>query len=308
MKVAAIDIGTNSFLCLIAKVDASKKSVQILHDESKVVRLGQDMAKQEKGSKKFHPEALLRAEECLTAFAKTIAKHKVEKCVAVATSAARDSNNTNELEAICQKLSIPLRIISGEQEAEMSYLGACFDLDSENGIGILDIGGGSTEVLYKNQEQKLQGMSIDIGAVRLTEMFLSEKKSSPLEITKLRDYASEQVQKWPSPHNLKTLIAVAGTPTTIAMYKKSLSSYDADKINGCVLKIDYLHQLLMQWSPMSVEERKKIKFLDPARADIILAGLAILIESLMHFQLQECFVSTKGLRFGAALSLAENKL
>ncbi len=307
MKFASIDIGTNSFLCLIAKVTESNQ-IEIIHDESKVVRLGQGMAKQEKSQKCFHPEALQRADECLQSFAKTISKNKVSKCIAIATSAARDASNSEELKKICDKYNIPLKIISGSEEAEMSYLGSTYHLQNTDGIGILDIGGGSTEILYKDKNHNLVGTSIDIGAVRLTELYLNQEKANLLSITRLRDFAAEQFLKIQKQLDIKTLIAVAGTPTTLAMYKRSLAAYDPDKIDSCVLKLEYLHQLLSEWSQLSVEERKKIKFLDPNRADIILAGIGILIEALMFLQLQECFVSTKGLRFGALIQLSKGQL
>ena len=140
MRVAALDLGTNSFLCLIADVTNGK--IQEISDEIEIVRLGEGLSQQKPGEKKFHPEALKRARVALERFSKSIQKHKPEKILAVATSAARDAVNADELQKIAKELSIPLEIITGKREADLTFKGAVTDeLDFENAM-VIDIGGG----------------------------------------------------------------------------------------------------------------------------------------------------------------------
>lgn len=167
MKVAALDLGTNSFLCLIAEVDQNKIK-SIVSDQVEVVRLGQEVQQ----TKRFHPEALERAEKCLQNFRRTIDLHKPEKILAMATSAARDVSNAEELFYIGKKLMIPIEIIPGNKEAEITFFGSI----SGESIGsqetaVIDIGGGSTEIILGSEKEIHFSKSVNIGAVRLTRCF-----------------------------------------------------------------------------------------------------------------------------------------
>src|SRR5262249_40399769 len=138
MRVAALDLGSNTSLLLIAEMDGDRL-VQVLHDETNVTKMGQGVH----ANRRFHPEAIARLDACLGAYAKTIREMKCDKIVAVATSAARDVSNGHELLDLGKKHGIPIHIISGDKEAQLTFRGALCDRTSTEGIAVVDVGGGS---------------------------------------------------------------------------------------------------------------------------------------------------------------------
>ena len=209
-RVAAIDMGTNSFLCLIADVQDGK-IVEIIEDHSEIVRLGQDVHK----NRFFHPDALKRAKKCLQKFSQRIGESQVQKIKAVATSAARDVSNGEELLNLGDEFAIPIEIIEGQREAELTYRGALLEEQRTSNVKtlVLDIGGGSTECMIEDQKEIL-GQSVDVGAVRLTEMFIKEHPFSMAKITKISEYTRAQIKKSldfiDEELSLDQMVAVAG--------------------------------------------------------------------------------------------------
>ncbi len=188
MKVAALDLGSNTFLCLIAEVTANGIE-KIYHDAVEVVRLGQGLSQ----SKNFHPDALARADLCFKKFSEIIKEQKPEKILAMATSAARDAENKSQLFELGQKYNIPIEIIPGDQEADITYQGAVSGLKAQKqNYLILDIGGGSTEFIFGEDQKRLAGKSFDIGCVRLTEKFISAQPTPLNELKSASDYIEKQ--------------------------------------------------------------------------------------------------------------------
>lgn len=291
MKVAAIDLGTNSFLCLIAK--KGEKGLEILSDSSEVVRLGQGMYL-EKTKTFFQKEALQRAKECLELFRKSIDEKKVDSVQAVATAAARNSTNSHELIKICESLKIPIRIISGDEEAKLTYQGANFQLPISEYM-VVDIGGGSTEILWK-EEGVLKGESLAMGAVQLTEEFQLLEDRSEKNILKAKSYIQTQLKRLPPINSELEIIAVAGTPTSIAKCELGLKIFDVEKIHGYKMKDAALHKWLKTFD-VPLEQRKEIFGLDPKRADIIFAGTLILSRILDFYNKNALSVSIAGIRY-----------
>ncbi len=305
MKVAALDLGSNTFLCLIAEVTA-KGVTKVYSDNAEVVRLGQGLA----NAKTFHPDALMRADECLQKFSAIISFHKPEKILAMATSAARDAKNKEELFALAKKHNIPLEIIPGEGEVIITYQGAvsATSKDSEN-LMVIDIGGGSTEFIFGMGKTLISGQSYNIGCVRLTEKCISSQPTSFAEIQHIFELVDEELVKaksiMPDNFSLDRIIAVAGTPTSLAAAE--LGFFDSEEIDGYLLTKTALEGWLTRLSAASIEE--KIKFGIPAgRADVILVGVIILLSTLRHFRLNELTVSTRGVRYGVALELGHRFL
>jgi exopolyphosphatase/guanosine-5'-triphosphate,3'-diphosphate pyrophosphatase len=297
MKVAALDLGSNTFLCLICEVQAGRVT-QIYSDEVQAVRLGQGLST----AKKIHPEALARAEKTLSYFSKTIAAHKPEKVLAMATSAARDAENKEELFSICKKLNIPLQIISGDQEAEITYSGSVSGFSDEISRMVIDIGGGSTEYIAGLGQKLLTGHSQNIGCVRLTEMFIKSQPTSNEDIENCKKHLRQVIEDSKQKLNvdIDQILAVAGTPT--ALVTAELGHYDATKIDGFVLTRAELDKWLSRLAIASVDE--KIKMGIPAgRADVILVGVLILLVTLEVFGKNEITVSTRGVRYGIALQM-----
>lgn len=298
MKVAALDLGSNTFLCLIAEVE-KKVITKIYADSMEVVRLGQDVEK----TKSLHPEALLRAQVCLKNFKQLIDLHQPEKILAMATSAARDSSNRNELFKIAEKFQIPIEIIPGSEEARITFNGS---MSGQTGTGkrlIIDIGGGSTEFIVGSLAGIDASRSLNMGCVRLTEKFITTQPTSNQEVQHLQNVISENFQQISELEGvaIEEIIAVAGTPTSLVAAE--IGFYDAEQIEGHFLTSDKLldwKNKLQKWT-----QAEKIKNGIPAgRADVLLVGVLILLETLKRFKKNSMKVSTRGVRHGIALEMA----
>ena len=300
MKVAALDLGSNTFLCLICDVKESKIET-IYEDQVQIVKLGQGLSI----ANQFHPEALQRAKKALTDFSVLIKKHKPDKVLAMATSAARDAKNKDELFKICDDLNIPLEIISGNQEAEITYLGSVSGLNTENNAEkklVIDIGGGSTEFIVGLGSKIITGHSQNIGCVRLTEKFIKSQPTSAEEINECTKYIYQIVQdsKNKLNQNIDQILAVAGTPTALVVAQ--LGYYSAEKIDGFKLTKENLLNWLDKLTNSSLQEKIEMG-LPAGRAEVILIGVIILLVTLDVFNKKEIVVSTRGVRFGIALHM-----
>ncbi|MGE0762892.1 MAG: Ppx/GppA family phosphatase [Bdellovibrionales bacterium] len=295
--MAALDLGSNTFLLLIADLDGQNIK-KVLLDETRVTRLGQGVHQ----AREFHPEALARADATLSEFAKAIAEHKCDKVVAVATSAARDVKNGIRLIEIGQRHGIPIQIISGQQEAEITYDGATADFPADTAASVIDVGGGSTEVIGRWGD-RLQGCSVDVGSVRLTEMFLAQHPCRAEDMQRMQNYINQRIAEKKSllPSGLKNVIAVAGTPTTLAMLEQE-TEFDEARIH----KFEMTNKKIWQWRDrlacLSVEQRQKLPGMQPKRADVLVAGATILASVVEALGAKGVIVSTKGVRYGVARS------
>lgn len=297
MKVAALDLGSNTFLCLICEVQTGKIT-QIYSDDVQVVRLGQGLS----ASKKFHPEALVRAEKTLTEFSHSIAKHQPEKVLAMATSAARDAENKEELFNICKKLNIPLQIISGNQEAEITYSGSVSGFNDKTSRMVVDIGGGSTEYIAGLGSKLISGHSQNIGCVRMTELFIKSQPTLPDDIDLCKKYLRQVIEESKQKLNMDIdqILAVAGTPT--ALVTAELGGFDVQKIDGFVLTRIKLEKWLARLTVATIEEKLNMG-IPAGRADVILVGVLILLVTLDVFEKNEITVSTRGVRYGIAIHM-----
>ncbi|WP_413559256.1 Ppx/GppA family phosphatase [Bdellovibrio sp. HCB209] len=299
MKVAALDLGTNTFLCLIA--EGNKNGITKVHkDLVEVVRLGQDVDK----TGELHPEALVRAKKCLTEFKKEIDKHGVDKILAMATSAARDAKNGQDLFNIGKELGIPIEVIPGADEARISYQGATGGvIDPTKTNLVIDVGGGSTEFIVGHGEKILFGQSLNMGGVRLTERFVTQQPVPASEQKTLNDYIYDQLNTILPEikrNKLDQILAVAGTPTSIVAIE--VGGFDEKKVDNFFLTKEKLEQWVNTFAQTSVEE-KRTKFQLGGRADIIFAGASILLNTVKALGMTGMVVSTKGVRYGVALEM-----
>lgn len=300
MKVAALDLGTNTFICLLAEGEQGRIH-KVEKDLVEIVRLGQDV--QNTGS--LHPEALLRAEQCLARFQKEIKAFAADKVIAVATSAARDAKNGHLLFELGTKYQIPIQIITGDDEAKVSFLGATFDLPkSKESVVVIDIGGGSTELIVgalQAQEDLKFAKSLDIGAVRATEKLIPQQPVPIINEENLNKYI--QTQLGSSLDKIKSLkvsraIAVGGMPTSLAALE--LGGFDETKVNGYFLSLESLRNWKAIFTKTTIHE-KELQYHLGKRSDIIFAGTSILLHVIQSLNLPGVFVSTKGVRYGVAL-------
>ncbi len=299
MRVAALDLGSNTTLLLIAEVEGG--AIQsVVHDETRITKLGQGVH----ASRKFHPDALSRMRECLADYGQKIKAHQCEKVIAVATSAARDVSNGHELIEMAQGFGIPVHIIAGQREAELTFRGALSDRSSTEGAAVVDVGGGSTEIIFAN-DGRARGQSIDVGSVRLSEMFISTHPIRSEEINKVSAYVAEQFAKVElSASAVKEIVAVAGTPTTLACLEQK-KDFAVDRVNGYNLSLGQIEEWIRRLAAMTVEEREKLPGMEPKRSDVIVVGSLILAGAVRALKQRQVTVSTRGVRYGVALAWSE---
>lgn len=299
MRVAALDLGSNTSLLLIADVEGGVIT-KVHHDETRITKLGQGVH----ANRKLHPEALERMEACLSDYARTIREHNCEKTVAVATSAARDVSNGDLLMDIGRRNAIPIHIISGDREAALTFKGALCDRVSTDRIAVIDVGGGSTEVIATANGQP-KGTSVDVGSVRLTELFISGHPVNVAERSKLTDYARAAFSKAPLPDlEFGEVVAVAGTPTTLAAVDQR-REFDESLVHGYKLPLATIDRWTDKMAAMNVAEREALPGMQPKRADVIVAGSIILSCAIRALGKSEVTVSTRGVRYGVALAWQE---
>ena len=311
MIVAGLDFGTNTCLLLVADVQQDGTIDRILQDEVRIVRLGQDVHK----TKRLHPEALQRAEETFKEFSEIIMRHGCEKILACATSAARDVENGQELVELAAKYGIPVDIITGEREAELTF-GGTFEAPLETPAFIIDVGGGSTEFILGDASGIRRRESVDIGSVRLTELFVSTHPVPHNELDKMSAYIDgkllglrERFAKTVTDSKIDLsagikVVAVAGTPTTLASMDQGLA-FESDRVQGHVLTNANLETWLAKLSRMTIDERRDLAGMEPKRADVIVAGVMTLLKSSEALGARQLEVSTRGLRYGVARALAK---
>lgn len=278
----AMDIGTNSTRLLILSQG------KILHQELTITRIGQGL----KEFGKIQEVPLERTIKALKKYKEKFSTYKVEKYHLIATSAMRDALNKEEvIKRIKDQTGFDTEIISGQREAELSYLGATADFPGKNLV--IDIGGGSTEVVFPTnddvtREMKLTYTSTNLGGVRL--------KEDPELLEKASFLFSENI---PMAQNFTAfnLIGVGGTITTLAAIKLALEEYQWEKIHGLILTIEEIKEIYQKLKGLSLAQRKKVPGLEPERADIIVYGIEILLVFMEQYKFTTIRASDKDLLF-----------
>ncbi len=293
MSRAAIDIGSNSLLLTILD-DAGA----IVVDEAQVVGLGRGLG--DRGL--FASDRIAHAEEVLAEYVKAAAEHGVSagSIRAVATSGARRAMNAQTWFARLQKsLGLRIRTITGDEEARLSWLGARRDLDLPEGpLLVVDIGGGSTELVLGEGDRIFGRASLEIGSVRLTEAYLGVGHVDPSGLAKLRNHVDSQVASVKLEPAPRTVIGVAGTVTTLGAMALGLEQYSSAEVHGGKLTRVELARFIDRLLPASPAERRQIAAVSPDRADYLLAGATILDRVLQSSRRPQLTVSDRGLRFG----------
>ena len=286
MKKAVIDMGTNSTRLAIAEQNDGR--FQMVYTEVAETRLGEGMGEE----RIIRPIPLERNVKTVQDFVAKAKDLQVESIRITATSAVRDAQNKAEVqEAISNCAGIPMEILPGTEEARLSFLGASGDFQRLNcPPAVLDIGGGSTELVYR-EDESLHGVSVNLGAVRLLEHpELLDTMGTTLENLKGAAYPEDSV-----------LIAVGGTNTCLMAMELGLTQYDGSKIHGQALskaRVDYWCDTLFA---MTQEEREQIPGMKRKRADIMPYGVLILQKTMELLNVSEVIISDKGLVYGLLL-------
>lgn len=302
MRVATLDLGSNTFLCLIADIDKNGQ-LTVVRDLAQVVRLGQGVLQNEV----FHPEALERAKDCLEVFAQEIKAAGAERVLALATAAARKAKNRDRLEQILNDLKIPFRIISGDEEATLTFLGAQSGISSIGTKVVIDIGGGSTEITIGDEKGIHFRQSFEIGVVRLREQYINAfpiSKKISNEIQQDIQNSFEHFENIPKEKGPIEVIGVAGTPTTLAA--AVLGGFDPFKVDGFEFSLDDLLGWELRLNGLTPQEIEEVYSVPKGRSDVLSVGVMILIAGLKALKKDRLKVSVRGLRYGAAYELHQN--
>lgn len=293
-RVASIDIGTNTILLLIAELEEGK--LKPLFDMETIVRLGEGVQKNGVLSEK----AMERGFQTLTRYLKKCQTMGVQEIFAIGTSAMREARNSEVfLRMSKEKLGLPIEIISGEKEAEISFLAVVKDFrETEKMILVVDVGGGSTEFIAGRGERIAQWKSLPLGSVRFTEQFLVSDPVQEKEWEKMEEEVRKWLAKIPPSREPVTMVAVGGTATTLASVDQGLKEFIPEKIHHFALEKEALKNQLLLYRSKTIEERKKIPGLAPARADVMLAGGAILYLAMEKFHCSSVLISCHGIRYG----------
>ena len=301
MRVAAIDCGTNSIRLLIADIDGA--NFREIHREMEIVRLGQGVDK----TGQFHPDAIIRTLAAVDKFATEIAKRGVERIRFCATCATRDATNRYLfIDGVKERLGIAPEVIPGEVEAALSFQGATRDFPPTDGpFLVIDIGGGSTEFVFGTTDVEF-AKSMNIGCVRMTERHFTGGDADPGQIAAAIediDEAIAQAAKIVPITESKTLIAVAGTATTVAAAALELSTYDRYAIHLSRISAEKVHAVSKQFLAMKREYREALGYMHPGRVDVIGAGSLVLSRIMLATGATEFVASESDILDGMAWSL-----
>ena len=302
MRVAAIDCGTNSIRLLIADIEGNnfREVVRTMQ----IVRLGQGVDQ----TGEFHPDAIARTLAAVDLFASEIAKRGVEKIRFCATSATRDATNRHLfVDGVRERLGIEPEVISGEEEAALSFAGAIQDLNPSDGpFLVVDIGGGSTEFVFGTTTVE-SAKSVNIGCVRMTERHFAQDPASQAQIELARadiQAAIAQAAGIVPITKAKTLIAVAGTATTVAAAALNLIEYDRYAIHLSRISAEQTHETSQMFLTKTREERLALGYMHPGRVDVIPAGALVLSEIMKATGAIEFVASESDILDGIARSIA----
>ena len=293
-RVASIDIGTNTILLLIAEV--VQGGLRPLVEKEMIVRLGEGVHQ----NGVLLEGAMERGLQTLTQCLKECQEMGVQRIFAAGTSALREAKNAGDfLKRAEEKLALPIEIISGEEEAQLSFLAVATDLGGlEKTILVVDVGGGSTEFVLGKGDQISHWVSLPVGSVRFTEQFLLSDPVRQAEWVNMENEIVKGLGKVPPPQKPFTMVAVGGTATTLASVELGLEHFVYEKIHHFILGRKTLKSQLELYRSRTLRERKQIPGLFPSRADVILAGGAILYFAMEKFRVPSVLISCHGVRYG----------
>lgn len=300
---AAIDIGTNTVLLLVARLQPNQ--LEVLHEEQRIPRLGRNVD----AGGRLSSDSMDRVIEALEEY-KHIINHdfpSTDQIIVTATSAVRDAANRDTfMNRVLEETGLSLRLLSGLEEAEFTYRGAVVslpDLTLNDPVAALDIGGGSTELVYGKKQQLIDSYSFNIGSVRFTERYLKGNPPAKEEIDACRNEILRMFKTHPFDMDAHTeAIGVAGTVTSLASIDQQMDYYDAGAVNGYEISLEYLEQFIEEttrWtSEALLEEYPTIL---KGRSDVFLAGLMILEQFMKLYRFNKIHVSAGGIRHGALI-------
>jgi exopolyphosphatase/guanosine-5'-triphosphate,3'-diphosphate pyrophosphatase len=303
-RVAVIDIGTNSTRLLIA--DVGDGGVEKLERRSRVTRLGRGVDL----SGQLSAEAIEATCEAIADYVAICEEAAVGLIEAIATSAVRDASNGDAFVAeLRERFALSARVLDGAEESRLTYLGATSQRPHRDPVVVIDIGGGSTELIVGSGERIDFHASLQAGVVRHTERHIASDPPTCSELESLaadaRGLVGDAIAD-DQPPAVAGGIAVAGTPTSLAAVELGLEPYDPERVHGHVLTLPSIQRMLSTLASLPLAERTEIAGLHPDRAPTIVAGVVILIEAMRAFSLDRIEVSEHDILYGTAINAAES--
>jgi len=310
VRRAVIDVGTNSVKLLVA--DVAGKTIRPVHEESRQTRLGKNFYE----THRLQPDAIAQTAEAVAQFAKTARNLNSKSIRVIATSAARDAVNPQELTSAIERVSqLKTEIISGAHEADWAFQGVTRGTElAKQPLLLLDVGGGSTEFILGHGDKKHFAQSFPLGTVRLMESRFAESHQDPPsgdEFEKCNDWLKSFLQREVRPQlepalkresGTVQIVGTGGTTTILARMELKLDSYDREKIEAVHLSLEQIRAHRKHLWNLPLAQREKIPGLPKSRADVILPGILIYESVMEEFGFAELRVSTRGLRFAALMN------
>jgi exopolyphosphatase / guanosine-5'-triphosphate,3'-diphosphate pyrophosphatase len=302
-RVAVIDVGSNSTRLLIADVDGG---IVVVERQSRVTRLGRGVDL----SGQLADEAIEAACAAIADYVEICRDSGVERVTAIATSAVRDASNGEAFAAeLRERFALSARVLDGEEEARLTYRGATAEQPPQLPTLVVDIGGGSTEMIVGTGTEISFHTSLQAGVVRHTERHISGDPPTAVELEALADDIRALIEEALAGHfgaRASAGIAVAGTPTSLSAVELGLEPYDPARVHGHVLSLETIQHLLSQFASAPLAERVAVPGLHPDRAPTIIAGCVILIEAMRAFDLDRIQASEHDILYGMALETASS--
>jgi len=302
LRVAVIDIGSNSTRLFIADVEDGH--VTPIERRSTVTRLGRGVDL----SGRLAAEAVEATCAAVDPYVATLQEMGAERVDAIATSAVRDAANGSAFVAeLRERFALSARVLDGEEEARLTYLGATSEHFPDEPTVVIDIGGGSTELIVGEGQTIDWHVSLQAGVVRHTERHLVSDPPTPVELealaTDLRGLIEKAMLEAPA---ATAGIAVAGTPTSLAAIELELDPYDPKRVHGHVLELPSIQRMLSRLASAPLSQRTEIRGLHADRAPTIVAGVVTLVEVMRAFDLERITVSEHDILYGAAIALSDS--
>jgi len=298
-RVAVVDIGSNSTRLLVAEVDAGLVSEVVR--QSRVTRLGRGVDL----SGQLSAEAIEAACEVIADYIEICAEAGVEQIEAIATSAVRDASNGEAFVAeLRERFALSARVLDGDEEARLTYIGATCEHPPSEPTVIIDIGGGSTELIVGIGQEIAFHTSLQAGVVRHTERHIASDPPKAIELEALASDVRALIEKAiDGDRGVKASagIAVAGAPTSLASIEMGLEPYDPKQVHGHTLTLTSIQRLLSQLASLPLAKRVETPGLHPDRAPTIVAGAVILVETMRAFALERIAVSEHDILYGVAI-------
>ena len=304
MRLAAIDIGTNSVRLLVADLDGPTGPLTTLDRRTRITRLGQGVNE----ARVLDGEAIARTLTVLEEYADAIRAHGVARVRMTATSASRDASNRDDFFDPAERLvGVRPELISGDEEAALEYAGATHDLAEPEPYLLVDVGGGSTEFIAGGRSPEGL-MSVDIGCVRLTEQYLHSDPPTPEElsvaVSVVRDHLADVDRGIPGAAHAKTLIGTAGTVWTMGAIELGVDASESERIHHSRVSRAAAEDIFRTLATETVEQRRHNPGLEPGRVDVIVGGVIVIVSAMRHWGFDEMLISEADILDGLVRSIA----